>query len=95
MGAGRKGPVIAIEILDHLGALKSPRADTAGENDYPCQERSKGRLHVHAAGPAPARNFTVGVSRQLPIPSREITVSVWLRGLPEIAFFNNLWFRRA
>jgi len=84
MGAGRKSSVIAVEILDHLGPFKGPRADTAGENDHPCQERSKGRLHVRAAGPGAARNFTVGVSRQLPIPSREesaaiITVSVWLR----------------
>ena len=87
MSAGCKSPVIAVEILDHLGAFKSPRADTAGENDHPCQERSKGRLHVRTAGPGAARNFTVGVSRQLPIPSREITVSLWLRGLPGVAFF--------
>src|SRR2546425_699313 len=52
MGAGRKAPVIAVEILDHLGAFKRQptRADTAGENDHRCQKRSKRRLHVRAAG---------------------------------------------
>jgi len=39
-----------------------------------------------------AEKFHGGASRQLSIPSREksaaiITVSVWLRGLPGIAFF--------
>src|SRR6266481_207537 len=50
MGAGRKGPVIAVEILDHLGAVKRQPTDTAGENDHRCQKRSKRRLHVRAAG---------------------------------------------
>ena len=52
MGAGRKALVIAVEILDHLGAFKRQptRADTAGENDHRCQKRSKRRLHVRAAG---------------------------------------------
>src|SRR5215831_9191476 len=56
MRAGRKAPVIAIEILDHLGAFKRQptRADTAGENDHRCQKRSKRRrLHVRAAGARP------------------------------------------
>jgi hypothetical protein len=43
MGAGRKGPVISVEILDHLGALKRQPTDTAGENDHRCQKRSKRR----------------------------------------------------
>ncbi len=52
MGAGRKAPVITVEILDHLGAFKRQptRADTAGENGHRCQKRSKRRLHVRAAG---------------------------------------------
>jgi hypothetical protein len=52
MGAGRKAPVIAVEILDHLGAFKRQptRADTAGENGHRCQKCSKRRLHIRAAG---------------------------------------------
>src|SRR5262245_24137833 len=66
MSAGRKSPVIAVEILDHLGAFKSPRADTAGENDHPCQKRSKGGSRLRRA-----EKFHGGASRQLPISSRE------------------------
>src|SRR5215470_721125 len=55
MGAGRKGPVIAVEILDHLGGFKRQTTDTAAENDHRCQKHSKRGLHVRAAGvPTPS-----------------------------------------
>src|SRR5262249_15644192 len=52
MRAVRKVPVIAIEILDHLGAFKRQptMAHTADEKDHRCQKRSKRRVHVRAVG---------------------------------------------
>src|SRR5262245_37126746 len=55
MGAEREGPVIAVEIFDHLGSFKRQPTDTAAENDHRCQKRSKRGLHVRAAGfPTPS-----------------------------------------
>src|SRR4029077_19209935 len=93
MGAGRKAPVITVEILDHLGAFKRQptRADTAGENGHRCQKRSTRRLHVRAAG---ARRQVAARPQSLALPGGNITGfstfepeigGKWLELLKEIA----------